>query len=105
MEMNMKGMFTGSLALLKKIFNYMRRDIHLQDDLVHTARLESLMEIQMQLQFNANQTSMLISQYEAFAFPPDLCCTHEKPKMLPAFDDLKCKIQNIRDFARFETFF
>ena len=105
MEMNMKGMFTGSLELLKKMFNFVRQDIHLQDELVQTARLESLMGTQSQLQLNANETSLLISQYEAFAFPPDLCCTHEKPKMLPAFDDLKCKIQNIRDFARFETFF
>ncbi len=101
----MTRFFTGTLEMLKNIFNFMRQDIHLQDELVHTARLESLMETQMQLQLNANQTSMLISQYEAFAFPPDLCCTHQEPKMLPAFDDLKCKIQNIRDFARLEAFF
>lgn len=105
MELDKKGIFAEGLELLKKIFNFMREDSHLQDDLENTVRQKSLKETQMQLQLNAKHTSMLISQYETLAFPSDLCSTHQEPKILPAFDDLKCKIENSQDFARLRDFF
>ena len=97
------GIFAGSMALLEKIINFLRQDSQLQEDTdlkmspvtgnVKITPSPFPVETQMLLQINANHTATLISQYEALAFPSDLCSTRQEPKMLPEFDDLKCKIQ------------
>jgi hypothetical protein len=58
------------------------------------ARFEELIETQKQLEFSADNVSMLIDKYETLAFPPDLCSIHQNDLYtLPDFDDAECKIQ------------
>jgi hypothetical protein len=69
-------------------------DEFLKRRMLFVAQFKDLIETQKQLEFSADNVSMLIDKYETFAFPSELCSIHRNGLYaLPDFDDAQCKIQ------------